>query len=408
MADCIPWDEFEIKYAELFPSGTGNVAKPLRMALGALIIQTKFQFADRELVEQITENPYLQYFIGLPGYQEEAPFDAGTPDVSKEDGNKGTLTLDATCVPVDIRYPQDISLLNEAREKLEAIIYRFCRSYDLLLPRRYRRRARKDYPAYAKSRKHSAEKIRKALRKQLGYVGRDIRYLDEFMSRGYAMTDKEIGLYLTILTLYEQQKYMYDNRVHSVDHRIVSITQPWIRPIVRGKAKAPVGFGAKFDLSLDREGYGRIEKISFEAYNESACLIEAVERFKARTGHYPERVLADQIYRTRENRNYCKDHGIRISGPELGRPGVNTKTDKKQEYQDNRERIEVERSFSLSKRCYGMGCIVTKLEETQLTSIALSVFVTNLFKIQKRILYALLYLFQYGNGYKRWSTQIFA
>ena len=55
MADCIPWDEFEIKYAELLPSDTGNVAKPLRMALGALIIQTKFQYADRELVEQITE-----------------------------------------------------------------------------------------------------------------------------------------------------------------------------------------------------------------------------------------------------------------------------------------------------------------------------------------------------------------
>ena len=329
MADCIPWDEFEIKYAELFPSGTGNVAKPLRMALGALIIQTKFQFADRELVEQITENPYLQYFIGLPGYQEEAPFDASTlvlfrkritaemlmeaneyllahkedgrnddtppsaggsgmPDVPKEDGNKGTLTLDATCTPVKIRYPQDISLLNEAREKLEAIIYRFSRSYDLLLPRRYRRRARKDYLAYAKSRKHSAEKIRKALRKQLGYVGRDIRYLDEFMSRGYAMTDKEIGLYLTILMLYGQQKYMYDNKVHSVEHRIVSITQPWIRPVVRGKARAAVEFGAKFDLSLGSEGYGHIEKISFEAYNESTCLIEAVERFKARTGHYPE------------------------------------------------------------------------------------------------------------------------
>ena len=72
MADLIPWDVFEEKYADLFPSDTGNVAKPLRMALGALIIQTKFQFADRELVEQISENPYLQYFIGLPGYQEEA------------------------------------------------------------------------------------------------------------------------------------------------------------------------------------------------------------------------------------------------------------------------------------------------------------------------------------------------
>lgn len=449
MADCILWDEFEIKYAELFPNDTCNVAKPLRMALGALIIQTKFQFADRELVEQITENPYLQYFIGLPGYQEEAPFDASTlvlfrkritaeipmeankyllahkedgkndnpppsaggsdtPDISKEDGNKRTLTLDATCAPVNIRYPQDISLLNEAREKLKAIIYRFCKSYGLPLPRRYRRRARKDYLAFAKSRKHSAENIRKELRKQLGYVARDIRYLDGFMSRGYAMTDKEISRYLTILMLYEQQKYIYDNKVHSIERRIVSITQPWIRPIVRGKDKAPVEFGAKFDLSLDSEGCGYIEKISFEAYNERASLIEAVERFKAHTGYYPERVLADQIYWTRENRNYCKDHGIRISGPKLGRPGVNTKTDKKQEYPDNSDRIEVERTFSLSKRCYGMSCIVTKLKETQLTSIALSVFVTNLFKIQKQIFYALLYLFQYGEGYKRRSMQIFA
>ena len=108
------------------------------------------------------------------------------------------------------------------------------------------------------------------------------------------MRGKDIGLYLTVIRLYEQQQYMYDNRVHSVEHRIVSISQPWLRPIVRGKVKAPVEFGAKFDVSLDSEGYGRIEKISFEAYNESTCLIEAIERFRERTGYYPERVLADQ------------------------------------------------------------------------------------------------------------------
>lgn len=166
------------------------------MALGTLIIQTKFQFSDRELVEQITENPYLQYFIGLPGYQGEAPFDASTRvlfrkrissgmlmeineyllahkdddnrtppssgkpddnDTPKEDINKGTLTLDVTCAPANIRYPQDISLLNEAREKLETIIYRFCRFYGLPLPRCYRKRARKDYLAFAKSKKHSCK-----------------------------------------------------------------------------------------------------------------------------------------------------------------------------------------------------------------------------------------------------------
>lgn len=279
------------------------------------------------------------------------------------------------------------------------------------MPRRYRKRARKEYLAFAKSRKHTAKKIRSALRRQLGYVKRDLGYLEQFMSDGYAMTGKDIGLYLTIIRLYEQQQYMYDNRIHSVEHRIVSISQPWLRPIVRGKVKAPVEFGAKFDLSLDSEGYGRLEKISFEAYNESTCLIEAIERFKERTGYYPERVLADQIYRTKENRSYCKEHGIRLSGPKLGRPSATAKVDKKQEYQDNTDRIEVERTFSLSKRCYGMSCITTKLEETQLTSIALSVFVTNLFRIQRRILCALLHLFRFWydrNRYKSWKLQIAA
>lgn len=116
----------------------------------------------------------------------------------------------------------------------------------------------------------------------------DLQYPEQFMSDGYAMSDKDSDLYLTIIKLHEQQQYMYDNRVHSVEHRIISISQPWFRPIVREKIKAPVEFGAKFDLSLDSEGYGRIEKISFEAYNESTCLMEAVERFKERTGYYPE------------------------------------------------------------------------------------------------------------------------
>lgn len=174
MADAIPWEIFEKKYSRLFKGKNGRVAKPLRLALGSLIIQTKYQYSDRELVDQLTENPYYQYFIGLPGYQEEPPIDASTlvlfrkrlkMDVIMEaneymleafkekeskdkndddhtnppsgcgDGesktepeqapeNKGTLMLDVTCAPSNIRYPQDFSLLNEAREKLETIIIR--------------------------------------------------------------------------------------------------------------------------------------------------------------------------------------------------------------------------------------------------------------------------------------------
>lgn len=447
MADEIPWDLFEAKYADLFPSDTGNVAKPLRMALGSLIIQNRYRYPDRELVEQITENPYLQYFIELSGYQDTPPFDAGTlvlfrkritsdmlceaneyllshknddqlgpPSSGKDtkgkqpesnEGNKGTLAIDATCAPVNIRYPQDISLLNEAREKLEYIIYRMCKTYGLELPRRYCRKAGKDYMAFAKRRKHSQKQVRAAVKKQLSYVHRDIGCLEDYFSQCYMPDEKDVPVILTILKLYEQQEYMYKNKVHSVPNRIVSISQPWIRPIVRGKVKAPVEFGAKLDVSIDGEGYGRLEKISFDAYNESGCLTEAVERCKTRTGHYPERVLADQIYRTRDNRAYCKRHGIRLSGPKLGRPSPDAKIDKKQEHQDNTDRIEVERFFSRSKRCYGMGCIVTKLEETQLTSIALSVFVSNLFKIQRRILLRLFWqCFKYVSNIRGYSPKV--
>lgn len=73
-ATTIPWFAIEDRYASLFPSKTGMPAKPLRTALGSLIIQKQYGYADRELVEQITENPYYQYFVGLPGYQQEPPF----------------------------------------------------------------------------------------------------------------------------------------------------------------------------------------------------------------------------------------------------------------------------------------------------------------------------------------------
>lgn len=148
-----------------------------------------------------------------------------------------------------------------------------CRSYDPQLPRCYRKKARKDYLAFAKSRKHSKRQICSAIRKPLSYVRRDIGYLEGYFSRGCVQDARDIPFILTIFKLYEQQEYMYKNKVHSVPEGIVSISQSWIRPIVRGKVKAPVEFGAKLDVSIDEEGYGRLEKVSFDAYNESGCLI---------------------------------------------------------------------------------------------------------------------------------------
>jgi IS5 family transposase len=85
---------------------------------------------------------------------------------------------------------------------------------------------------------------------------------------------------------------MYDKRTHSVPDRIVSITQPHVRPIVRGKAMANVEFGAKLAISVVN-GYAFREHWSWDNYNEGSTLQAAVENYRARYGFYPKAVLAD-------------------------------------------------------------------------------------------------------------------
>lgn len=294
-AQIIPWGKIEVRYAALFPSNTGNVAKPLRLALGALFIQQEYGYSDEEIVLQIQENPYLQYFCGYSGFDDsKPPFDSSsmvhfrkriTPEILGEinemiiqeaqqdsdddndnDENSGTMIVDATCAPSQIRYPQDVSLLNEARENAEKLV-------DLLhdpahgkKPRTYRKRARKDYLKYARSRKHTAKMTRKAIGKQLGYLRRDLSYIDAMLEHGKTLKVREMHRLETIRHIYEQQKYMYDNRTHIVPDRIVSVSQPFVRPIVRGKAGKPVEFGMKLDISVV-DGWTRLEYHSLDAYN---------------------------------------------------------------------------------------------------------------------------------------------
>ena len=90
LAKLIPWAELERRYAQTFTSKLGNVGKPARMALGALIIKERYGFSDEDTVQEIRMNPYLQFFIGLPAFQHEAPFDAST------------MTLFRKRIPIDM------------------------------------------------------------------------------------------------------------------------------------------------------------------------------------------------------------------------------------------------------------------------------------------------------------------
>lgn len=425
-AEIIPWDEIEQRYAKLFTNRKGNVAKPLRLALGACIIQAEYGYSDEEVALQIQETAYLQFFCGYTEYNDEKPpFDPSlmvyfrkrlTPEIlgeinemiirnseskensddedkSKPPSNKGTMIVDATCAPSQIKYPQDTELLNEAREITEKVIDELHIPGNGKKPRTYRKKARKQYLQIARSKKRTAKKVRKAIGQQLSYIKRNLKTIENLPIKTDSLSKQLRTKLETVKKLYEQQKYMYDNHTHSVPDRIISISQPWLRPIVRGKAKAPVEFGAKLDISVVN-GFTRLEYHSFDAYNEALKLSDMIERYKERTGSYPERILADKIYRNRENLAYCAERKIRLSGPALGRPKKDEIRDKKQDYIDEAERVEVERKFSLAKRKCGIGLIVTRLKETTCHCLAMSVLLLNLRKIGKVLLAEILKLFQ--------------
>jgi len=411
-ASSIPWEAIEKRYAANFEGIKGNVAKPLRLALGALIIQTERRISDEEVALQIQETPCLQYFCGFAGYTESLPFDSSSmvhfrkrltpemlgeinemiiakaaksgPPSDSDDGsgpppsNEGDLIVDATCAPQNIRHPQDISLLNEARENLESMIDVLHRPCDGGKPRAYRRKARHDYLEIAMSKKKTAEKIRKAIGRQLNYVRRDLGIVSAYLGSGRELPEKQMERLSAVSKLFEQQLYMHSNNVSRVENRIVSLGQPWVRPIVRGKANAKCEFGAKLDISVSGDGFARLERTSFDAYNEGGNLMEIIERHKERAGHYPDRVLVDKIYRTRANLIYCGERGIRIIGKPLGRPGKDKAFDRKQARKDEIDRIEVERKFSLAKGSFGLGLIRTKLKETSETAIALAILALNI------------------------------
>jgi len=407
MAHKVDWDKIEDKYCHLYCPNNGAPAKPIRLAVCSQIIKQIEGFADEKLVVHIQENPYMQYFCGIREFSRELPFTASlmvefrkrfnddvireinemlfapeTADDSSDDDdrpNNGTLIMDTTCAPANITYPQDIKLCNEAREKTEKMVETMHERGSGEKPRLDKQKARREYLKVAKSKKRSGNVLRKAIKKQLSYIRRNLGYIDRLIQGYDKLSPKQKAELDTIRKLYEQQKQMIDARTHTVEDRIVSISQPHVRPIVRGKASAKTEFGAKVAVSVIG-GYAFVDNISWDAYNESADLIPAIEKYRKKYGCYPQAVMVDKIYRNRDNINYCNSKGVRISGPRLGRPKKGETYDKVQAYIDSGIRNAVEGKFGIGKIAYGLDRVMAKLKSTAQTSISLSFLAMNLIK----------------------------
>jgi IS5 family transposase len=337
MSRCIPWDELAEVYYQGLSATQGRPTKDARLVIGAVIIKHKLCLSDRETVAQIQENPYLQYFVGLSGYQMKAPFvpslfveirkrmgqalfdvfydavvDAVTPakkqavskhpletaektDVKRNDDeppsatgmgdteptepqSQGKLILDATVAPQAIRFPTDLSLLNEAREFSEQIIDELHPKSSIeKKPRTYRQNARKAYLAIVKKRRPGGKRLRRGIKQQLQYLRRNLSHIEQLLDNlpeggSIPLPRWLLHRYWVIQHVFTQQLEMHQNKIHRCDHRIVSISQPYVRPIVRGKLDKPVEFGAKLSVSLTGDGVARVDHLRWDAFHEGGDL----------------------------------------------------------------------------------------------------------------------------------------
>jgi len=291
---------------------------------------------------------------------------------------KGRVLFDATACPQDIAYPTDLRLLSEAREKSEAIIDEiYSKTLHLKKPRTYRKEARKEFLKVAQKKNNKRSAIRKAIGKQLRYLARNLKSIDKLLDQYklFPLDRHQQKCLLVIRTLYQQQKEMFDAKKNTVEDRIVSIHQPHVRPIVRGKTNAKVEFGAKIHVSLV-DGYAFLDELSWDAFNEGSHMSAYVEQYRRRFGYYPKEVLADQIYCNRKNRKELKEKGIRLVAKPLGRPPA-----VKQEHLRPGERNPIEGKFGQAKTAYGLANIKARLKDTSESWIACIFLVLNLVKL---------------------------
>jgi transposase, IS5 family len=449
LAQVIPWDELAVAYYSGFSETHGRPAKNARLVIGAVIIKHKLCSSDEETIMQIQENMYLQYFVGLKVFQSKAVFvpslfveirkrmgekvfeafeqsvinaletqkqstktkddhdsdnandgdpDCATKETTLEPTHQGKIILDATVVEQAIRYPTDLSLLNEAREISERIIDTLYPKTDIKKkPRSYRQQARKAYLAIVKCRRPGKKKYRQGNKQQLQYLRRNLssieNLLDSLPGRAIPLPWRLLRQYWIIQHLYAQQDGMVKNKTHRCDNRLVSISQPHVRPIIRGKLNKPVEFGAKLSVSLTGDGIACVDELRWHAFHEGKDLKSQVEAYKERHGVYPEKVLADPLYGTRENRDYLKALGIHYAGKPLGRPKKITEANKeqlkqakKQRHEDYRQRIPIEGKFGQGKHGYGLNRIKAKTAQTSQAWIRSIFLVMNLLVLYRHFL----------------------
>lgn len=385
IAELIPWGELEEKYASYF-ADRGRPGTDGRLAVGLFLLKHLSGKSDREVVLELMENPYWQSFCGLETFATEETIDPSTLSRLRkrlgakyvkelEDATYGVLIdrrivkakgmlADGTVIPENIKYPNDVGLLNDVREwlvkRLKRISEDVGRKY-----RTYCRKARQVYIHFAKNKRKTKRQIRCATRQMLQFVRRNLRQMEELLQEAKRVGSRHtlfIGEKLkTAEKIFEQQWAMYKAGSHRIQDRIVSFHRPWVRPIKRGKNGKDVEFGAKAAMS-HVDGFLFLDKIRHDNFSESQTEVvkTQIDNYERRFGKQPPSFTGDKAYGSRENRELLEEETeIRTSFVPLGkkRPSRNKMTRWFKRKQKERNRIEGhfghgKEHYRLDRVCY--------------------------------------------------------
>jgi len=377
ISELIPWEELEVEYARKF-SDMGRPAKDGQLIIGLLLLKHMTGLSDEGVVMTVMENPYMQAFCGFEKFVTEELLDSSTLTRMRERLGveffrqlesrtykllidrkiikaKGML-IDATVFPENIKYPNDVGLLNDVREWLVENIRKLgkvvCKTY-----RTRPRVARKEYLNYSKKKKKTKKAINNAKKKMLQHVRRNLKQMKEVIEivkvQGQRIKQNIMDKIEVAERIYSQQREMYTAKVNRIAERIVSFHRPYVRPIKRGKSGKSTEFGAKGALSLV-DGCLFLDHLEHAAFSEDKWTEKHINAYKEKFGKVPPYIAADQKYGSRDNRKLLDKEEIRASLKPLGRRPKGENRPDRWIKAKQKERNRIEGSFGHGKQHCGM------------------------------------------------------
>ena len=299
-----------------------------------------------------------------------------------------TVYTDASCYESHMRFPTDVKLLWECVERAYEMMCGISSSLGEHRMRTKYNDIAKANLSYRKQRKHTHKQTRKMISRQLALLGKllgEIRRQVRVHADISLLTDKQKDMFEVITKVYRQQKNHYNSgdARESIPDRIVSVSKPYIRPIVRGKETKSVEFGAKCNNILI-DGISFIEKLSFNAFNEGTRLKHCVSLAQKLTGVEVKKIGGDQGYSGNDNRTFCKDNGIETSFTQKGRTSKNeTKNAIKRELARVRA-TTMEGSFGTQKEHYGLRKVIARIKTTEILFIFFGIHTANVVNLARR------------------------